>query len=308
MQTFYNFTGPFNINNWTLTPDGGVIKTGNAPYSITIVSSERTRAVTAATTVTIIILFDTVINFDWNSSTIDISYRWDPFGYLLNGVFTKLTSDGKNPESGAVNLSLRAGDSFGFCTKSTDSLAGPSTTIVSNFSYSDNYPCFNENTKILTDKGYKPIQDLRKGDLVKTLKHHYIPIDMIGKREIYHPALEERIKNQLYNCSQNEYDVFEDLIITGCHSILVDSFINDEQKERVIEVNGDTFVTNGKYRLPACADPRASVYETPGNYTIYHFALENDDYYNNYGVYANGILVESCSKLYLKELSNMTLI
>lgn len=131
---------------------------------------------------------------------------------------------------------------------------------------------------------------------------------MIGKREIYHPALEERIKDQLYNCSQNEYEVFEELIITGCHSILVDSFINEEQKERVIEVNGDTFVTNGKYRLPACADHRACVYETPGTYTIYHFALENDDYYNNYGVYANGLLVESCSKRYLKELSNMTLL
>ena len=30
--------------------------------------------------------------------------------------------------------------------------------------------CFKEDSKILTDKGYIPIQDLRKGDLVKTLK------------------------------------------------------------------------------------------------------------------------------------------
>jgi len=37
-------------------------------------------------------------------------------------------------------------------------------------------------------------------------------------------------------------------------------------------------------------------------------ALENDDYYMNYGIYANGLLVESCSKRYLKEESNMELI
>ena len=169
--------------------------------------------------------------------------------------------------------------------------------------------CFKEDTKILTDKGYIPIQDLRKGDLVKTLKHNYKAIDMIGKREVYHAALQERIKDQLYKCSQEQYpEIFEPLIITGGHSILVDSFINEEQKEKVIEVNGNTYVTDSKYRLPACADPRATVYETPGTYTIYHLALENDDYYENYGIYANGLLVETCSKGYLKEFSNMTLI
>lgn len=171
------------------------------------------------------------------------------------------------------------------------------------------FTCFKEYTKILTDKGYLPIETLKKGDLVKTLKHGFIPIDMIGKKEIYHPMLKERIKDQLYKCSQFQYpEIFEPLVITGCHSILVDSFISEEQKDKVIEVNGKICVTDNKYRLPACTDPRASVYEIMGNYTIYHLALENDDYYTNYGIYSNGLLVESCSKRYLKELSNMTLI
>jgi hypothetical protein len=169
--------------------------------------------------------------------------------------------------------------------------------------------CFLESSNILTNQGYKLIQDLRKGDLVKTLKHDYKPIDMIGKREIYHLESKERIKDQLYQCSQSEYpEIFEPLIITGCHSILVDNFTCEEQKEKVKEVYGNIYVTDSKYRLPACADPRASIYETPGTYTIYHLALENDDYYMNYGIYANGLLVETCSKRYLKELSNMTLI
>jgi hypothetical protein len=37
-------------------------------------------------------------------------------------------------------------------------------------------------------------------------------------------------------------------------------------------------------------------------------ALENDDYYMNYGIYANGLLVETCSKRFMKELSSMTLL
>ena len=170
--------------------------------------------------------------------------------------------------------------------------------------------CFKEGSQILTDTGYKAIEMLRKGDLVKTSKNGFLPIDMIGKRVIYNPAEKERIKEQLYKCSKEQYpEVFEDLVITGCHSILVDRFASKEQREKAIEVNsGRLCITDKKYRLPACVDDRASVYEVKGDFTIYHIALENDDYYMNYGVYANGLLVETCSKRYLKELSKMELI
>jgi hypothetical protein len=133
---------------------------------------------------------------------------------------------------------------------------------------------------------------------------------MIGKKQIYHEASKIRIKDQLYKCSQTEYpEIFEDLIITGCHSILIDEFFSEEQREKTIEFNNNrVFITDDNYRLPACFDERASVYETAGTYTIYHLALENDDYYMNYGIYANGLLVETCSKRYLKEISNMILI
>lgn len=169
--------------------------------------------------------------------------------------------------------------------------------------------CFKSDSKILTDKGYVAVQNLKKGDLVKTLKDGFVPINAIGKRDIHHVASEERIKDQLYKCSKEQYpELLEDLVITGCHSILVDSFASEEQRNRVIEINGNTFVTDKKYRLPAAADHRASVYKVAGNHTIYHFALENDDYYMNYGVYANGLLVETCSKRFLKELSGMKLL
>lgn len=170
------------------------------------------------------------------------------------------------------------------------------------------YVCFKEGTKILTMYGYMPVEQLKRGTMIQTLKNGYVPINMLGKKEIYHIAKEERIKSQLYKCSQTEYpELFEDLVITGCHSILVDNFASNEEREQSIEVNGALCVTDNKYRVPACVDKRTRVYETPGNYTIYHFALENNDYYANYGVYANGLLVETCSKRFIKEESDMIL-
>jgi hypothetical protein len=169
-------------------------------------------------------------------------------------------------------------------------------------------PCFNAGTKILTDNGYKLVEELKKGDLVKTLLHGYKAVDMIGKRDIVHMADTTRIKDQLYKCSPSEYpELIEDLIITGCHSILIEEF-EDNQREESIKLLGDIYITDDKYRLPACLDKKASVYEKTGIYTIYHFALENPDYYMNYAIYANGLLVETCSKRYLKEVSQMTII
>ena len=168
--------------------------------------------------------------------------------------------------------------------------------------------CFLENTNILTDKGYIPIQKLKKGDLIKTLKNGYMPLHLIGFRKMYNISTNRRIKDQLYRCSMNDYsELFEDLIITGCHAILVDDFKNDE-KQKTIDLVGNTFITDGKYRLPASVDYRSEIYKEKGNHKIYHIALDNDNHYGNYGIYANGLLVESCSIRYLSEFSNMTII
>ena len=169
--------------------------------------------------------------------------------------------------------------------------------------------CFKRDSQILTDKGYIPIQYLRVGDLVKTVSNGYVPIHMLGKRDMYHVAAKNRINDQLYVCTSDAYpEVFEPLVMTGCHSVLVKTFANDTERKRTIEVNGNTYVTDRHYRLPVCVDERAKVYEKRGIHTIYHISLENIDYYMNYGIYANGLLVETCSKRFLKELSNMEIL
>ena len=167
--------------------------------------------------------------------------------------------------------------------------------------------CFKEDSRILTNKGYKKIQYLKKGDLVKTFQDGFKPIHQIGKKEIEHTPTLERSKNHLYKCTHAQYpELFEDLVLTGCHSILVDDFVDEEQIQKTEETLGSAnYMTDGKCRLPVCADRRASIYERAGKYTVYHVALENDDYYMNYGIYANGLLVESTSKRFLDQFPIM---
>ena len=166
-------------------------------------------------------------------------------------------------------------------------------------------PCFKEGTRILTNTGYKCIQELRKGDLIQTLKNGCLPIECIGVSPFNHTLHKERIKDQLYICSPHQYpELIEDLVITGCHSLLVNC-LTQEQGEKTIEDFGCIFETDGKPRLMAYLDEKAKVYEIPGTYKIYHLALQNENYTGNYGIYANGLLVESCSIRYLKELSNL---
>ena len=174
------------------------------------------------------------------------------------------------------------------------------------------WPCFLEDTKILCSKDgqetYLKVQDIRKGTLVKTILHGYLPVDSIGTTQIYNSGDDKRSQHRLYRCTQANYpELTEDLIMTGSHSILTKT-ITDVQREKTIELLGRIFNTDKHYRLMACIDERSTPYEKQGTFNIYHLALENDHYYSNYGIYANGLLVETCSKRYMNELSGMTLL
>ena len=176
--------------------------------------------------------------------------------------------------------------------------------------YSAPTTCFKEGTKILTSRGYVPIEELRQGELVKTLLHGYQPLVGMGVSEIYHSSdrTDDREKNRLYKCSPANFPgtgLLEDLVLTGCHSILVDDFLSEEQRQETIQVNGKIYVTDHKYRIPACVDHRTTVYEIPGMYRVYHIALQNKDIRMNYGIHANGLLVETCSIRFLELYANM---
>jgi len=169
--------------------------------------------------------------------------------------------------------------------------------------------CFKEGSKILTEKGYIAVQDLRNGDLIKTVSSGFKKIEHVGYSKMYNNVNEIRSNDKLYRCSTSEYpELSEDLIITGCHAILIKNFKDQEQIEKTQEVLGKIYITDKHYRLPACVDERTKIFEEEGVHTIWHFSLEHSDYFMNYGVYANGLLVETTSNRMMVELSGMTLV
>ena len=171
-------------------------------------------------------------------------------------------------------------------------------------------PCFLQGTKILCHINgvdtYQAIETLEKGTYVKTSDHGYRKIELIRKGTIHNPGSSERIQNRLYKCSRSNYpSLTDDLYITGCHSILVDQLKHIERLETVKQL-GKIYSTDKKYRLMACIDERAEPWNSKGEYTIWNLELEHPDIRMNYGIYANGLLVETCSINFLSNHSNMT--
>jgi len=194
----------------------------------------------------------------------------------------------------------------------TPSLTSLGTIPLSSLVTATPTPCFLEGTNILCkidgQECYTPIETLKKGVLVKTTYGQFKRIELIAKRQFKNPRHDERIEERLYKCSRAKYpELKKDLYITGCHSILVEE-LSDEQRELTLKHSGRIFITEKLYRLMACIDERAEPWTSEGDYTIWHLALENENPKFNYGIYANGLLVESCAINYLKNRSNMDIV
>ena len=305
------FNQPLSFNTSNVTDMGGMFQ----------YASRFNQSLSFSNTSKVIYMIDmfsgaTAFNQDissWNISSLQYAANMFTNSSFSSSNYNKLLVSWGNQSIIRNNVILGASNikyTTSFAKSARDILTNTYAWNITDGGYTAPYPCFKEGSKILTNNGYKSIETLRTGDLIQTLQNGFKPIYKIGKRELYHSALKHRIKEQLYRFSKEKYpEIFEDLVLTGCHSILVENFENEEQKQKAIDINsGRLCVTDGRYRLPACLVTKASIYENPGTYTIYHFALENDDYIMNYGVYANGLLVETCSKRYLNEFSGMTII
>ena len=182
---------------------------------------------------------------------------------------------------------------------------------------STNIICFQKGTEILCldeESGNErniPIEDLHSGMYVKTLKNGYIPIYKIGHRSIKNPDHNERTSDRMYKYSKED-NMTDDLYITGGHSILKDKLSDNERKEMQNMVNklrnGENvplFMTNGKYRFMSMFDQDAKMVESKEEVEVYHVALEHEDRFMNYGIFANGKLVESCNIVMMDDYSNM---
>jgi len=138
VQALTTFAGTYAPANWTQSIGGdGSIDPSGAPASITLVSANNATDtdILNFTDFTISAPSSGTVNFNWNYTSLDtFGPSFDPFGYLLNGVFTQLTNDsGAAAQSGSASFSLLTGDVFGFRQTTVDSLLGSASTTISNF-------------------------------------------------------------------------------------------------------------------------------------------------------------------------------
>lgn len=130
-----NFTDDYDVSNWSQSLDGGSIDLSGAPLSIIEISSNG-GAGASNTDFTIAALTNGFVSFDWLYTTSDDDgSSWDTFGWLLNGAYTQVTTNGLfADQSGNVSFYVDEGDVFGFRSHSVDSAFGSASTTVSNFS------------------------------------------------------------------------------------------------------------------------------------------------------------------------------
>ncbi len=128
------FINGYDLSNWSQSINGGSVDISGAPDTLVLTSSNDGSNNEKNQDFTITALKNSSVSFAWNFQTNDSFNAYDPFGMLLNGVFTQLTDNlGNNNQSGIFSFNIVAGDIFGFRANSIDSMFGSSITDISAF-------------------------------------------------------------------------------------------------------------------------------------------------------------------------------
>ena len=163
----------------------------------------------------------------------------------------------------------------------------------------DSALCYLEGTRILcfreNEPNYIPIEHIRAGDWVQTFRSGLKRVAKNGYLKLKYSQTNPQVGNRLYRYSkQQNPQLYDDLVITGYHSVLVQRF-TDQQRQATRDLFDEIYITEGMARLAACLDDRAQLWDQEGEHRVYHLALENDNLFTNYGIYANGMLSETTS-------------
>lgn len=158
--------------------------------------------------------------------------------------------------------------------------------------------CFIEGIKLYTHVKNKDvyinIENLRSGDLVNTYLHGKKSIKFIGKGHmINNPSVWNRCVKKLPKSN----NMIDDLLVTGAHSILVDT-LSEKEEEGMVSIYGtaDRKIDDKTLVLSWVSDKFEAVHDNK-EYTYYHLVLEHDNDENKrYGIWANGVLTESQSE------------
>ena len=171
-----------------------------------------------------------------------------------------------------------------------------------------NITCFNKGTKILClnknfEEEYISIENLRKGDLVKSYLHGYRKLAEIGTRNMFNNP--NKMTENMFKMEKTEENgLIEDLIITGGHSILVDKLSEEETYKQSAYYWCMDEKIDDKFLVLAGISSLFKSIPDLDMYSYYHFTLENNgDDDQRFGVYANGLLAETPSKKFYETMN-----
>lgn len=155
--------------------------------------------------------------------------------------------------------------------------------------------CFLEGTEILclidNEEKYIKIEDINNDTMIKTYKHGY-------KKLLY--KSHQKVRNNIVCMKKDSLDTnipFNDLKVTTGHSMLVNNLTDDEITE--IEKWNPVKKIDDKFLILSRVSKYFEEYNTKELNNVYHLILEADDLDTQYGIYANGVLMESMSKKFL---------
>ena len=153
--------------------------------------------------------------------------------------------------------------------------------------------CINKNNEEI----YVPIKDIRVGDYVKTYAH--------GEKKVTHMLwgyirnhIDKNPRYSLYCCLKtNENGLNDDLIVTGGTNLLVDGIekLNENEKRKNAYYNEEVKMVDDKILLSCSLTPDFLKMEYEGKVELYQMVLENEDENGSYGIWANNMLMQSCS-------------
>ena len=171
------------------------------------------------------------------------------------------------------------------------------TTGSTIFKFTLSIICFDESTQILSlingKEIYVPISELTRKNYIKVYKYGYLKIQNIGYNTMINNH--DNWQNCMYKLKKTSCNYLtDDLIVTGGHSVCVDSLT---QTQLMLQskwwINGISQIED-KYRLLSVFDDRFEKITERKKFKYYHLTIEGEK--ERYGIYANGILSESCTK------------
>jgi hypothetical protein len=143
----------------------------------------------------------------------------------------------------------------------------------------DELGCLLEGTLVKTPEGYMPIETIREGDYIRTLKYDIV-VTKVGKWEVDLNDEHQRndLSRRMYKIPAGRLNCNKDTYISHYHRILIDDPSNAENPklfrlpEKIgLEVaNPDNFAVDGKYKF-------------------YHLQIK----YGNYFIVSGDCIVES---------------